>query len=194
MRIGSTLLRHTLALLLVLAGLAPAAGAQTLVPVTGQPISYRVSVPEGWEQEWDDDVLLVTSESEEVIITVTALDLVAVQNPPASARAEARRTITDRVMLNDSFHLALLERNVQRTSPHPVSDIVGEIGTLGGGKAGCVSARTTISGQNGWVRLCSTVHEGVLYQLMFQGTGTIQPEQEALVARIRDSFEPADVS
>lgn len=197
MRIHPGLLRNRLLLLLAFtpAGLAPAAGAQTLVPVVGEPVPYRVSVPEGWERESGDGVLLVSSRREELIITVTAMDLVAAQKPaPSVDQAEARRAITERVMSNDTFHLNMLQRNVQRMFPHPLSDIVQEIGTLGGEKAGCISAVSRMAGGDGWLRFCSTVHNGILYQLMFQGTRTLRPEQELLLARIRDSFEFADVS
>lgn len=193
MRIGAVPLRHTFSLLLLLAALAPAAGAQTLVPVTGEPVPYRVSVPEGWERETNDGVLMVTSRAEEMIITVTALDLAAVQGPqPSMTEAEQRRALTNRVMSNDSFHLNMLQRNVERMSPHPVSDVRKEIGTIGGEKAGCISALVRAASGDGWMRFCSTVHDGILYQLSFQGTGAIRPEQELLLARIRDSFEVAD--
>ncbi len=192
-RIPSAVLRHTFICLLLLAALAPAAAAQTLVPVTGQPVPYRLSVPEGWAREWKNDVLSVSSEHGEVTIAVTALDLVAVQNPPPASRAQVRRAITERVMSNDTFHLNLIERNVRRTSPDPLGHVVPEMGTLGGGKAACVSAVTQTTAGEGWIRVCSTVHGGVLYQLLVMGPGAIRPQHESLVARIRDWFVPADM-
>lgn len=197
MRIHPSLLRNRLLLLIaiMLAGFAREAGAQALTPVEGQPVPYRISMPEGWSRAWDDGVLTVQDPDEEIVIVVSAMDLAADGTRPASmSEAQARRELTARVMSSDSVLLGLLQRNAVRASRHPLSDVSREIGTLGAEKAGWLSARTRISGEPGWMRVCLTVREGVLYTLLFMGLGEPRPEQDSLVAGIADSFVPAETS
>lgn len=194
MRIHPGSLRHSLAVLLVftgtLAGIAPGASAQTLIAVVGEPIPYRVSVPEAWRRERAGRVLFAASANEELVMMATAADLAAGQGQSASM--PARKAGTERFMSSDSFLLETTENLVVRSFPHPLSEVVREIGRLGGEKAACVCARTRIDGEEGWMRLCSTIKDAVLYTLVFQGKGELRPEQEPLMARIRDSFVLAD--
>lgn len=44
------------------------------------------------------------------------------------------------------------------------------------------------------MRVCLTVHEGVLYTLLFMGLGEPRPEQEPLIDGIADSFVSAETS
>lgn len=192
MRIHPGLPGNRLLLLLAftVAGLAPAAGAQPLAPVVGEPVPYRIGVPEGWDRAWDDGLLSVKDPDEEVVIMMSALDLAAPQTRPASmSEAEARRVLTARVMSSDSVLLQLLHRNAVQSSTYPLSEVTREMGTLGEEKAGWLSGRTRIAEQEqGWMRIGMTVVDGVLYTLLFMGMGEPTPEQESLVARIRDSF------
>jgi hypothetical protein len=170
------------------------AGAQALTPVTGQPVPFRISVPEGWNRSWDDGLLSVEDPDEETVIMVSAMDLAAPETRPASmSESEARRVLTARVMSSDSVLLQLLHRNAMRSSRFPLSDVTREVGTLGEEKAGWLSARTRVAeDQQGWMRVSLTVVDGVLYTLLFMGLGELRPEQEALVDRIGDSFVAAD--
>jgi hypothetical protein len=196
MRIPPGLLgnRLLLFLALTLAGLAPA-GAQPLTAVVGEPVPYGIGVPEGWSTDLEGDVLSLEDPDEETVIMVTAFDLVAAQSRPLSmSEAEARRIMTEGVMSSDAVLLDMLKRNTEQASRRPLLDVVHEIGTLGGEKAGWMSGRSQITGGAGWIRVCLTVVDGILYTLVFVGMGEIRPEQEALVARIGDSFVPADMS
>jgi hypothetical protein len=195
MRIHPGLFRNRLLLLLAFTlGFAHTAGAQPLTVVLGEPVPYGIGVPEGWSTDLDGDVLSLEDPDEETVVMVTAFDLVAAQTRPASmSEAEARRILTDRVMSSDSVLLDMLQRNAGRATRYPLSDVTREIGTLGGEKAGWMSARTRIAGETGWMRTCLTVVDGILYTLVFMGMGEPRPEQESLVARISDSFVPADM-
>ena len=189
-RLGYRLL---LLLALTLTGLTPA-GAQPLTAVLGEPVPYGIGVPEGWSTDLDGEVLSLEDPDEETVVMVTAFDLVAAQTRPASmSEAEARRILTERVMSSDSVLLDMLQRNAGRASRYPLSDVTRKIGTLGGEKAGWMSARTRIAGETGWIRNCLTVVDGILYTLIFMGMGEPNPEQESLIARISDSFVPADM-
>jgi hypothetical protein len=187
--------RGLLLLAFTLAGFARAAGAQPLTPLVGQPVPYRIGVPEGWRPSWEGSVLSMDDPDQETIIMVTAMDLAAAQTRPASmSEPEARRILTARAMSSDSVLLGLLQRNAVRSSRQPLSDVAREIGTLGAEKAGWLSAHTVIAGQPGWMRVSLTVVDGVLYTLLFMAMGEISPEQESLIARIGDSFVAADMS
>ncbi|HYR08020.1 MAG TPA: hypothetical protein VEQ60_09635 [Longimicrobium sp.] len=195
MRIHPGRLRTRLLLLLAFTlGLAREAGAQPLAPVVGEPVPYSIGVPEGWSTDLEGDVLSLEDPDEETVIMVSAFDLVAAQTRPASmSEAEARRILTERVMASDSLLLDMLQGNAARATRYPLIDMTLEIGTLGGEKAGWMWAHSRIAGEAGWIRTCLTVVDGILYTLVFMGMGEHEPEQESLVARVRDSFVPADM-
>ncbi|HEU4881367.1 MAG TPA: hypothetical protein VFT45_03950, partial [Longimicrobium sp.] len=107
MHIRSTPLR-VLALVCALLGGAPAAMAQKLTPMVGAPIGYRVSLPSGAEIEDDGETL--TAQTEDVIVFIAAVDLVAAQDEPLPVSdAESRRIVTSMFMGSDSLLFGLMD-------------------------------------------------------------------------------------
>lgn len=195
MRIQFTSPRSILAAVLCGAvfGIAPAAPAQKLAPTVGDPVPYRVSLPEGWATAHDDEMLYVVSEDEEFVIMVAAEDLVAGEDEPlAIPEPEARRIMTTMIMGSDSLLLDLLGQVFLNQNEYPVTELVQQIGTLGGERAAHLSARIRIDGEEGWFQFHATMRDGVIYMLGFMGKGDYTPERAPLIGRIHASFVLAD--
>jgi len=191
MRIHPTPLRcAVLAIVLggALPGRAPAAAAQKLTPVTGSPIAYRVSLPSDAEVENYGEIL--TAESENAMIFVGAVDLVAAQDErlPVSD-GESRRIVTSMFMGSDSLlfgpiDFALQEQDTELTGQ------VREIRTLGGHRAAYVRGEFQEDGEAAWMEMHLTVKDGILYLLIVGGSR--DNASPALARRIHESFVLAD--
>ena len=195
MRIQSTLLRYALALSAgaALFGLAPAAAGQNLVATVGEPVAFRVSLPEAWDRENEDGMMHVTNEEEDFAILVGAMDLVAAQDDPLPIpEQEARRLLTTMIMGSDSLLLHLFQAGFLSDNEVSVTDLEPELGTLGGERAARLSARFEMEGENGWLRFYVTVKDGVMYMLGFMGKGDFDPGREPLMGRVYESFTLAD--
>lgn len=185
-------LRSTLALALAggLFALAPAAAAQTLVPVTGDPVPFQLSVPEGWETELDDEMLYVMGE--EMMLIVAASDLMAEEeNPLPVSETEARRIFTSMIVDSDSLLLAMLDQGFTEGLGQEITDATREIRQLGGERAGYLRGRIVADGEPGWVDVHLTMKDGIMYMLAFMVKGTEIEQFDPLMARIRESFVPA---
>lgn len=187
--------RFTLSLALVGAalGLAPTAGAQQLALTVGAPISYRVSLPQAWARHQDEEVLFVVSDDEEFVIMTAAVDLLAGEKEPLPLpEAEMRRLMTTMMMNSDSLLVDLLGQVFLNQSEYPVSELVQEVGTLGGERAAHLSGRMQIDGVDGRFQLHVTMKDGVMYMLGFLSKGEFPPARRPLMAQIRESFILAD--
>jgi hypothetical protein len=185
-------IRSTLVLALAggLFALAPAAAAQTLVPVTGDPLPFSLSVPDGWETEQDDEMLYVMGE--EMMLIVAASDLMAEEeNPLPVSETEARRIFTSMIVDSDSLLLAMLDQGFTEGMGQEILDPVREIRSLGGERAGYLRGRIVADGEPGWVDVHLTMKDGIMYMLAFMVQGTEIEPFDPLMARIRESFVPA---
>jgi hypothetical protein len=157
--------------------------------MVGDPIAFQVSLPEGWARQREDEVLYVLNDEEDFIIMVAALDLVAMEEDPLPMpEPEFRRILTTMVMGSDSLLLQIMEQSFLHQRDLPISDLVQEIGTLGGERAARLSARVRIDDEDGWFRVNVTMRDGVMYMLGFLGRGEITAEHEPLIGRIHESF------
>lgn len=164
MRISRISARSVLAAALVALpfGLAPAAAAQDLVPVQGAPIAYRVSLPgPGWETSNENGSLTVGRE--DVMIIVSATDLVSLQQRPQTvSEAQYRSILTQRFMASDSVMMALMTRVVANARSLE-QGLVKEVRTLGGQRAAYIRERQAQSnGEPRWHQAYLTVKDGVV--------------------------------
>jgi hypothetical protein len=183
-------LRSTLALALAggLFATAPAAAAQTLVPLVGEPIPYQLSVPDGWEMEREDDEMLYVM-GEEMMLLVAVSDLMAEEeNPLPVSEAEARRIFTNMMLESDSLLLGLLDQGFTQGMGGQIMDPTREIRELGGERAGYLRGRIVADGEPGWVDVHLTMKDGIMYMLAFVVQGADIERFAPLMARIRESF------
>lgn len=187
MRIQSTPLRRAvLAIVLggALPGVAPAAAAQKLTPVTGSPIAYRVSVPSGAEIASNGQTLIAATEN--TIVSVNAVDLVAAQDErlPVSD-GESRRIMTSVFMGSDSLLFGLIDEALEEHDME-LTGVVREIRTLGGHRAAYVRGVLQEDGEEAWMEMHLTVKDGILYLLIVGGSP--DNASRALASRVRESF------
>lgn len=174
-----------------LLALAPAAAAQTLVPLEGLAIPYQLSIPEGWEAEADGEMVYVTGE--DMMLVVAASDLMAEEdNPLPVSEKEARRIFTSMIVDSDSLLLGLLDEGFAEGMDQEIMDPVREIRELGGLRAGYLRGRVVVDGEPGWVDVHLTMKDGVMYMLAFMVQSPDVEPFEPLIDRIRASFVPAD--
>lgn len=196
MRIHLSFLRSTAAFALACAaaGLAPAAQAQKLAPIVGDPVPYSVSLPEGWTTEEDEEMLYMYSDDEDFLIMTAAQDLVAGEEEPMGGmpEADARRFLTTMIMSSDSLLLQMLEMGLMSQGELKMRDVIKEIRTLGGERAAYMAGRVEMEGEEGWMQLHVTMKDGIMYILGFVGKASSAAEREPLMARIRESFVLAE--
>jgi hypothetical protein len=183
--------RATIALMLcaVLLGSAPAA-AQKLETIVGNPIAYRVGLPAG--AEIVDDGETVHVETENAIVFVGAVDLVATQDEklPISDR-EARRLMTNVFMDSDSLLLGLLYQSMAQQGVE-LENIVTEMRTLGGQRAGYLRGEFVEAGDRARMEMHVTVKDGIMYLLIVGCEDGDDAASATLAQRIHQSFVLAD--
>jgi hypothetical protein len=182
--------RTLLALLLAAAllGLAPSTAAQKLTPTVGHPIAYRVSLPSG--AEINDNGETLTAETENMIVFVGAVDLVAGQDKPLPVSdGESRRIMTSLFMGSDSLLFGLIDHSF-REHDVDLTGAVREIRTLGGHRAAYVRGEFQENGEAAWMEVHLTVKDGIMYLLIVGGMR--DNASVALASRIRESFVLAD--
>ncbi|MDB4947458.1 MAG: hypothetical protein JWM27_107 [Gemmatimonadetes bacterium] len=101
--------------------------------------------------------------------------------------AEQRRIVTNTLMGSDSL-LFGLGTNAARTQGAQFRDVVHEIRTLGGQRAGYMSALLVKEGHQSRTELYLTVKDGIVYGLIFVESVSRFAAQEPLFARVRDSL------
>lgn len=183
----STSVRSALAFAGALLGVAPAAAARKLVARAGDPVPYRIALPEEAEIERRPGLLAAQTGNLSVIVVATDM-LEGEQNPLPLPKPESRRILTDMIMGSDALLFALLDEEFRRRKLE-LGDVVRGIGTLGGQRAACVRGRLEEGGVESWLDIHATVKDGIMYLLAFTVlSGGLEPH-EALVARIHESFE-----
>jgi hypothetical protein len=174
-----------------LAGLAPAAAAQDLVPVEGAPIAYRIGVPVGWASSNENGNL--TFGHEDAVIIVSATDLVGLQESPPPVTEESRRRIlTQRFMGSDSIMMALMTRVASRAAALEQEGLVKEIRTLGGQRAAYLRDRQVQNGVTRWRQAYITVKDAVMYLLVFVVQDSDPDKHKDLFDRVHQSFVLAE--
>lgn len=177
-------------LLVLLSGLAPAAAAQPLATIQGSSIGYRVDLPAGWEKSGGDDMLMVGRG--DVIISVSATDLVALQKTPQPVSvAEQRRIYTQRFMDSDSAMMALMAGVAERLRLEPDGRML-EVRTLGGQRAAYVRGRPVQNRALGSSQAYLTVKDGILYLLSFIALDNNPGRHQDLFDRVHQSFVLAE--
>lgn len=182
----SNRVRSALSIAGALLGVAPAAAARKLVPWVGDPIPYRVDLPQGAEIETGRGLLAARTRG--LSIVVVASDVVAGEgDSPPIPEVGSRRILTSLVMGSDALLFALLEEEL-RTRKLRIEGVVRGIGTLGGQRAACIQGAFEARGVRCWLDIHGTVKDGVLYVLAFAVTGSDSGAHERLSTRIRESF------
>lgn len=187
-------------LAIALLGLAPAAPAQTLVSTVGDPIPYRIDLPENWkvsrEQQpasfrkggMSNSQVLTATRGRVMVMLVTADLLAEQENPLPVSDAEARRMMTDMVMSSDSLLYGMMRQwNVTPSGEPRLRDAVREIRTLGGQKAAYMRGHVAERGESGEIEMHFTLKDGIMYFLMFAAEGGLG-RNETLFERMRDSL------
>lgn len=173
-----TFLRSGLALAGALLGVAPA--RRKLVVRTGDPVPYRVALPEGAEIEAGTDRL--SARTWDIAVMVVALDMQEGETDPL-----ARRILTNLVMGTDSMLFELLDEEI-RMRKLQLDDVVHTIGLLGGQRAAHVRGRFDDGGAEAWVDMHGTVKNGILYMLSFTVLRGVLDPHDRVLARIHKSF------
>lgn len=210
MRFSSAL--PLLAAVLACASAAPAQSSRVatpLVPHAGTALDFRISLPEGWTIDRDD--ITASREAEVKMGTATNTVRVQVQGEVLSAAkgagyvhllvtdmvpvpsgvpvswSEQRRMMTSAVLDSDSLLLNLMA-NAIRGREAEFRDVVREIRTLGGQRAGYQSAVLVQRGLRSQTELYATVKDGVMYVLIVAEPESSFAGTEPLFARVRDSL------
>lgn len=203
----------SLPLLAALFACASAASAQSspaLVPHTGEPLAYRIGLPRGWEVQRED----VTASQEAQVQggTVTNTVRVEIQGEQLSAGngtgyihllvsdlvpvkrsdlpvswAEQRRIVTSTLLSSDSLLFGLLA-NVVRNQGAQFRDMVREVRTLGGQRAGYLSGVLVQPRLESRTEIYVTVKDGIVYVMIFAEEDSDFAAREPLFARVRDSL------
>jgi hypothetical protein len=182
----STSVRSALSFACTLLGVAPAAAARKLVARTGDPIRYRIGLPE--EAEIEERPGLLAAQTGNLSVIVVATDMLeGEQNPLPLPEAESRRILTSIIMGSDALLFALLDEEFRRRKLE-LGNVVRGIGTLGGQRSACVRGRFEERGVEGWLDMHATVKGGIMYMLAFTVLSDDLAPHEALLARIHDSF------
>lgn len=199
-----------LAALLACASGAPAQSSPAstpLVPHTGSPLAYRIGFPSGWKVEREGvnvsqqaqvqggNTVRVRFEGEALIaergtgyIQLLVSDVVPAQpsDMPVSW-AEKRRIVTNTILSSDSLLFGLLA-NTARGLGTGFRDVVREIRTLGGQRAGYLSGLLVQPGLQSRTEIYVTVKDGIVYVMIFAETDSRFAAREPLFARVRDSL------
>ena len=182
----STSVRSALAFAGALLGVAPATAARKLAVRAGDPIPYRIALPEEAEIERRPGLLAAQTGNLSVIVVATDM-LEGEQNPLPLPKPESRRILTDMIMGSDTLLFALLDEEFRRRRLE-IGNVVRGIGMLGGQRSACVRGRFEERGVEGWLDMHATVKDGIMYMLAFTVVrGGLAPH-EPLLARIRDSL------
>ena len=181
----STPVRSALARAGALLGVASA--AHKLAVRVGHPIPYHVALPVRACIEEDAAGLLV-ARAGALVVLVVARDMLARDgNPPPVPGTAPRRILTSIIMGSDALLFGVLAEEF-RSRELELENVVQGTGTLDGERAVCVQGRFDEHGPGGWMEICGTVKDGVLYVLAFTGPGADLRAHEPLRARIRESF------
>lgn len=182
----STSVRSALAFAGALLGVAPVGAARRLVARTGDPVPYRIALPQGAEIETGPGLLAAQCGNLSVIVVATDM-LEGEQNPLPLPEAESRRILTNIIMGSDALLFALLDEEFRRRNLE-LGNVVRGIGMLGGQRSACVRGRFEERGVEGWLDMHATVKDGIMYMLAFTVLTGGLASHEALIARIRNSF------
>ncbi|HEY0017790.1 MAG TPA: hypothetical protein VGC13_15865 [Longimicrobium sp.] len=181
----STAVRSALAFAGALFGVVPAP-ARTLVAREGDPVPYRIALPE--EAEIETESGLLSARTEDLVVAVVATDMLeGEENPLPVSEPESRRILTSIIMGSDALLFALLDEELRRRKPE-FEEVVRGIGMLGGQRAACVRGRVEERGVASWLDIHATVKDGILYMLAFTILGGDVAPHRPLLARIRESF------
>ena len=209
-------LSPALPLLAALFACASAAPAQSspastpLVPHTGSPLAYRIGFPGGWEvQRKDVNVSrqgqvqggritntvrmelqgeTLTAESGTGFIQLLVSDIVPVQRSDLPVSwAEQRRIVTSTILGSDSLLFGLMA-NAARGLGTGFRNVVREIRTLGGQRAGYMSGLLVQPGLQSRTEIYVTVKDGIMYVMIFAESDSRFAAREPLFARVRDSL------
>lgn len=182
----STSVRSALAFAGSLFGVAPSAAARKLVARTGDPIPYRIDLPE--EAEIEERTGMLAAQSGNLTVIVVATDMLeGEQNPLPLPEAGSRRILTNIIMGSDALLFALLDEELRRRKLE-LGSMVRGIGTLGGQRAACVRGRFEERGVEGWLDVHATVRDGIMYTLAFTVVRGDPGAHQPAIARIRESF------
>lgn len=186
------IVRFTLAVLLALF-IAPVATAQSstwtaLSTTVGEPVPFRVGLPEGAEIRREQGS--VTAVSAGFLVRAGASDLLPeLALEQGRFEAKLRRRLTDRLVRSDGTLLGLAgELQGVLGEGAEVLPVVRKVRTLGGRRAAYVQARVRQNGTERWLESYITARDGLCYVLIFMGEGDSGAAHEPLFARIRDSF------
>lgn len=169
MHYPSTRRRSVLSLASALAGVAQAAPARKLVMRVGDPIPYRISLPQGAEIETGPGLL--AARTRDLSIVVVATDMLAGEVDPLSMpEAGSRRLLTSLVMGSDPLLFGLLDEEL-KSRRLQLKGVVRGIGTLGGQRAACIQGVFGARDIRSWLDIHGTVKDGVLYMLAFAVPG-----------------------
>jgi hypothetical protein len=182
----SNRMRSALSFAGTLLGVAPATAGRKLIVRAGDPIPYRIALPENAEIEVRPGLLAAQSGNLSVIVVATDM-LEGEQNPLPVPEAESRRILTNIIMGSDALLFALLDEEFRRRELE-LGNVVRGIGSLGGQRSACVRGRFEERGVEGWLDMHATVRDGIMYMLAFTVLSDDLAPREALLARIRDSF------
>lgn len=142
-------------------------GLPQMVQHRGDPVPYRIGLPKGWEIQRDDKSgMLGVAREGKVMLAVMALDLLPSPGPGLPPFDEEQRRVLTRAMMDsDSILFGLMGvRGEVMSSGGTMSGVVHEIRTLGGERAGYMSAR--LEGRAARLEMYLTVQDGVVYMLV----------------------------
>lgn len=169
---------------LAYAGVSPA--RRKLVVRVGDPIPYRVAVPEDAEIETAPGRL--SARTWDISVVAFALDAWADEEPPSALGFPARAFFSVAVMGDDAMLFKLVEEELEIRKLQ-LEDVVRRIGRLGGQDAAHVRGRYDNGGAQAWVDTYLTVKNGVLYMLSFTVLRGVLNPYDRVLARIHGSFE-----
>lgn len=178
--------RSALAFAGALFGAASAAAGAKLVVRVGDPVPFRIALPERGEIEVGPGVLATRTDAFSVIAVATDM-LECKESALPAVHAASRRILTNMVMGSDALLFALLDEEFRRRKLE-LGDVVRGIGSLGGERAACVRGRFQERGVESWLDMHATVKDGIMYMLAFTVYGADHKPYEPLFTRIRDSF------
>lgn len=202
-----------LAAVFACASAAPAQSSPDSIPLvarTGSLLAYRISFPRGWEVEREEvnasrqaevqggritntvrvqfEGELLRAESGTRFIQLVVLDAVPVQRSDMPVSwAEQRRIVTNTLLSSDSLLYGVMG-SVMRTQGTDFRNVVREIRTLGGQRAGYLSALLVQQNLTSRTELYVTIKDGIVYVLLFAEADSRFAAHEPLFARVRDSL------
>lgn len=182
----SNRMRSALSFARTLLRAVPAAAARKLVVRTGNPIPYRIALPEEAEIECRPGLLAAQTGNLAVIVVATDM-LEGEPNPLPVPEAGSRRILTNIIMGSDALLFALLDEEFRRRKLE-LGNVMRGIGRLGGQRSACVRGRFEERGVEGWLDMHATVRDGIMYMLAFTVVRGEPGAHEPIIARIRDSF------